>query len=80
MRERLELKILSLVMILLVLGILSAGFMVLTIEKKSLYGITESSLDSTAAIISQDIARTMLEGKADVTKAMVQELKGIKKR
>ena len=36
MRERLELKILTVVMILLVVGILSAGFMVLTIEKKSL--------------------------------------------
>jgi phosphate/phosphite/phosphonate ABC transporter binding protein len=78
MRERLELKILSLVMILLVLGILSAGVMVLTIEKQSLYSITEASLDSTATIIAQDITRTMLEGKADVTKAMVQELKGLK--
>ncbi|MBI5848650.1 MAG: phosphate/phosphite/phosphonate ABC transporter substrate-binding protein [Nitrospirae bacterium] len=78
MQERLELKILTLVMILLVVGILSAGFMVLTIEKKSLYSITESSLDSTASIISQEIARTMLEGKADMTKSMMQELKDIK--
>lgn len=78
MRERLELKILAVVIILLIVGILSAGFMVLTIEKKSLYSITESSLESTATIIAQDIARTMLEGKADVTKAMVRELKGLK--
>jgi len=78
MRERLELKILTVVIVLLIVGILSAGFMVLTIEKKSLYGITEASLDSTATIIAQDIARTMLEGKADVTKAMMQELKGLK--
>lgn len=78
MRERLELKILTVVMILLVVGILSAGFMVLTIEKKSLYNITEASLDSTATIISQDVARTMLEGKADVTKAMLHELKALK--
>ncbi len=78
MRERLELKILTLVMILLIVGILSAGFMVLTIEKKTLYNITESSLESTATIIAQDIARTMIEGKADVTKSMVQELKVLK--
>jgi len=78
MRERLELKILTLVMILLVVGILAAGFMVMTIEKKSLYSITEASLESTAIIVAQDIARTMLEGKADVTKAMMQELKGLK--
>ncbi|MBI5635086.1 MAG: phosphate/phosphite/phosphonate ABC transporter substrate-binding protein [Nitrospirae bacterium] len=78
MRERLELKILTVVMVLLILGIFSAAFMVLTIEKKSLYGITESSLESTATIVSQDISRTMLDGKAEVTKAMIQELKGLK--
>ncbi len=78
MQERLELKILTVVIVLLIVGILSAGFMVLTIEKKSLYGITEASLESTATIIAQDIARTMLDGKADVTKAMLQELKGLK--
>ena len=78
MRERLELKILTVVISLLILGILSAGFMVLTIEKKSLYSITEASLESTATIVAQDIARTMLDGKADVTKAMMQELKGLK--
>ena len=78
MRERLELKILTLVLVLLVVGIVAAGIMVLTIEKKSLYSITESSLDSTANVIALDIARTMLAGKADETRAMVQELKGIK--
>ncbi len=78
MQERLELKILTVVMVLLIVGIMAAGFMVLTIEKKSLYSITESSLDSTATIIVKDVARTMLEGKADVTKEMLQELKGLK--
>jgi len=78
MRERLELKILTLVLVLLVIGILAAGIMVLTIEKKSLSSISGSSLESTADIIAHDIVRTMLEGKADVTKAMMQELKGIR--
>ncbi len=78
MRERLELKILTLVLVLLVIGILAAGIMVLMIEKKSLYSISESSLESTADIIAHDIVRTMLEGKADDTKAMMQELKGLK--
>jgi phosphate/phosphite/phosphonate ABC transporter binding protein len=77
MQERLELKILAVVIVLLIVGILSAGLMVLTIEKKSLYRITEASLESTAAIVAKDITRTMLEGNPDGTKAMIQELKGL---
>jgi methyl-accepting chemotaxis protein len=78
MRERLELKILTLVLVLLVIGILAAGIMVLTIEKKSLFIITGSSLESTANIIAKDIARTMLDGKAEVTRDLMQELRGIR--
>jgi len=78
MRERLELKILAVVLVLLVLGILAAGLMVMTIERKSLYSITETSLESTANIVAQDISRTMLEGKSDVTKSMIQELHNVK--
>ena len=78
MRERLELKILTLVLVLLVIGILAAGIMVLTIEKKSLYIITGSSLESSANIIAKDIARTMLDGKAEVTRDLMQELRGIR--
>lgn len=77
MREKLELKILTLVVILLLIGVLSAGFMVLTIEKSSLYSITEASSEGTAKIIAKDIERTMLEGKAEVTKNLVQELKDV---
>ena len=75
MRERLELKILTLVLILLIIGVVAAGIMVLTIEKNSLYSITTSSLDSTANIIAMDINRIMLEGKADVTKELLAEMK-----
>ncbi len=76
MREKLELKILTLVIILLLIGIFVAGFMVLTIEKASLYSITEASSEATARIIASDVERTMLEGRADVTKALVDDLKG----
>jgi len=78
MRERLELKILTLVLVPLVIGILAAGITVLTIEKKNLSSIGGSSLESIASIIAHDIVRTMLEGKADVTNAMMQELKDIR--
>jgi phosphate/phosphite/phosphonate ABC transporter binding protein len=76
MREKLELKILALVAVLLLVGIIVAGFMVMTIEKSSLYSITESSSESTAGIISKDVERTMIEGRADLTKSLMQDLKG----
>ncbi len=76
MREKLELKILTLVVILLFLGIMAAGFMVLTIEKSSLYGITEASSEATARVIAKDIEKTMLEGRADLAKSLVEELRG----
>lgn len=75
MREKLELKILTLVVILLVIGIIAAGFMVLTIEKKSLYSITEASSAATAGIIVKDVERTMLEGRADITRSIMEDLK-----
>jgi methyl-accepting chemotaxis protein len=76
MREKLELKILALVVSLLLTGIIAAGFMVLTIERSSLYSITQASSESTASIIARDVERTMLEGRADVTRAIIAELKG----
>jgi phosphate/phosphite/phosphonate ABC transporter binding protein len=76
MRAKLELKILVLVSVLLLVGIITAGFMVMTIEKSTLYNITESSLESTAKIIVTDVERTMTEGRADLTKILVADLKG----
>jgi phosphate/phosphite/phosphonate ABC transporter binding protein len=76
MREKLEFKILAIVGVLLILGIAGAGVMVMTIEKAGLYSMTGSSLELTTAIIAKDIERTMLEGKTDVARSMVDELKG----
>lgn len=76
MGERLELKILTLVVSLLLIGIFAAGFMVLTIEKASLYSITEASSEATAKVIAKDVERTMLEGRADITKSLIDDLKG----
>src|SRR5512147_1907354 len=76
MRDKLELKILALVVVLLFVGVLAAGFMVLTIEKSSLYSITEVSSESTARVIAKDVEKAMLEGRADLAKALLQELKG----
>ena len=76
MREKLELKIVAIVAVLLLIGIFAAGFMVLTIEKKSLYSITGVGAEATAKIIAKDVERVMLEGRADLTKTLVDDLKG----
>ncbi len=75
MRATLELKILALVAMLLLMGVAAAGFMVMTIEKSSLYGITEGSSEATANIIAKDVERTMLDGSAGNTQELVRELK-----
>jgi phosphate/phosphite/phosphonate ABC transporter binding protein len=76
MRKSLELKILVLMGFLLISGVLIAGYMVMTIERTSLYDITETSSEFTAAIISRNIERTMMEGRADITKKLISDLKG----
>jgi phosphate/phosphite/phosphonate ABC transporter binding protein len=75
MRATLELKILTLVAALLLIGVVAAGLMVMTIEKSSLYNITESSSEATANVIAKDVERTMLDGRADITKELVRDLK-----
>ncbi|MFZ2196658.1 MAG: methyl-accepting chemotaxis protein, partial [Thermodesulfovibrionales bacterium] len=76
MREKLELKILAIVAVLLLIGISAASFMVLTIEKKSLYNTTRTGAKAAAKIIARDVERVMIEGRADLTKTVVDDLKG----
>ncbi|MBI5101456.1 MAG: phosphate/phosphite/phosphonate ABC transporter substrate-binding protein [Nitrospirae bacterium] len=77
MHDKLELKILALVAALLLIGVLTAGFMVFKIEKTSLYSITEASTGVTANIIVKDIERIMLEGRADFAKSYMESLQGV---
>ncbi|GAB4490561.1 MAG: hypothetical protein OHK006_23550 [Thermodesulfovibrionales bacterium] len=77
MRDKLELKIVAIMVGLMLIGITAAGYMVVTIEKTSLYESTGSSSEVISEIIARDVERTMLEGKSDVTKKLVAELKSI---
>lgn len=77
MREKLEVKILALVAVLLVIGIVSGGFMVFIIERSSLYSLTETSTGMTASVIAKDVERAMLEGRAEVAKAYIESLRGV---
>lgn len=77
MFEKLELKIIAVVVSLMLIGICIAGYMVYTIERGTLYSITDTSSEATAEIISKDVERTMLAGQAEVTKQIIGDIKGV---
>jgi phosphate/phosphite/phosphonate ABC transporter binding protein len=77
MSDRIEVKILTLVAVLLIAGILAAGFMVITVEKSTLYRITEESSKTTADIIAKNVQRTMLDGRSDLTKELLRDMRGV---
>ncbi len=75
MLKRLEFKLLALVIGLLIIGVITAGIMTMIIEKRSLYFITRASSESSANIVARNVERTMLEGRADIAKALVDDLR-----
>lgn len=73
---KLEQKIIITVLVMLLVGVVSAGLMTVFIEKATLYGITEESSHMTASVITKNIERTMIENRPDLTRAIVSEIKG----
>ncbi len=71
----LEKKILGTILIIITLGSLIASFNIIYLQKKNILDTATENLIETSKVISKSIERTMLEGKADVTKAMVEDLK-----
>ena len=76
MREKLELKIIISVLVMLFVGVVLAGTMTMLIEKSTLYGITRVNSETTAEIIKKDIDMTMLENRPDLTKKIIDSLRG----
>ncbi len=76
MREKIELKIIITVLIMLLVGVFLAGLMTMLIEKSTLYGITEENSNNMAAIITKNIEKTMIENRPDLTKMFVDSIKG----
>jgi len=76
MREKLELKIIITVLIMLLIGVVLAGVMTMVIEKSTLYGITEENSNTTATIITKNIERTMVENRSDLTKTLIEGIRG----
>lgn len=78
MRKSLEFKMLAIVTAILLIGPVVAGFVAVYMQKATLYSTAESSSETTAAIILKDIESTMLEGNADITKELIENLKRIR--
>jgi len=76
MREKLELKIIITVFIMLLIGVILAGTMTMIIEKSTLYGITEENSDATAILITRNIEQTMIENRPDLTKTLLDSMHG----
>lgn len=77
MREKLEMKIILGVSIMFLIGIVMAGLMTIMIERKNLYDAVELNSETAAAIIAKDIERTMIEARPDITKAMINDMRGL---
>ncbi|MBI5102143.1 MAG: phosphate/phosphite/phosphonate ABC transporter substrate-binding protein [Nitrospirae bacterium] len=77
-KKSLEFKVLAVVGAILIIGIISAAFMSVVIQRETLYSITGFSSEKTANIIFQDIETTMLEGKADITKKLIANISRIR--
>jgi len=76
MKEKLELKIIITVLVMLFIGVVVAGTMTMFIEKATLYSITRENSETTAAIIKKDIEMTMMENRPDLTKKLIDSLRG----
>ncbi|TAN42426.1 MAG: phosphate/phosphite/phosphonate ABC transporter substrate-binding protein [Nitrospirae bacterium] len=77
-KKSLEFKVLSVVGTILVAGVIIASVMSVSIQKETLYRVTEFSTEKTADVIFQNIETTMIDGKADITKKIVDKLSRIR--
>ncbi len=77
MKKTLEFKVLAIVTSVLLLGAIAAGFMAVSIQRSTVYYVSEEVSESTANIILMNIENTMLAGKADLTKELIKSLKGM---
>jgi phosphate/phosphite/phosphonate ABC transporter binding protein len=77
MKEKLEFKILGIGIAILIVGVAVTSFLVLMVERADIYSLAESRLEATAKVITKGIERTMLEGKAEVAKPLIEDLKSV---
>jgi methyl-accepting chemotaxis protein len=77
-RRTLEFKMVSVVVFTLLVITVSTGLLAFTIQRENLYSVAASNLETAADILLQEIEATLLEGKAEETKAALDQLKQVK--
>lgn len=78
MRKRLEFKILFTVVGLLIIGNITAAIMAFSIQKKTIYTLTNSANEALSGVVLRNIETTMLEGKADITMRILNNIKDLR--
>ena len=74
--QRLEVRVLLLSTLLPLVGIVSVSFGVLHLMRQGLITVARQQSESTAEIITRSIERVMTEGRADITRALVEDIRG----
>ncbi|MBA4371979.1 MAG: hypothetical protein C0402_03865 [Thermodesulfovibrio sp.] len=74
MKKRLEFKILAVVGSMLIVGIAIAGIMSVAIQKATLYSVAEYGTEKTADIIFRNLETTMVEGRKDIAKKLIEDM------
>lgn len=78
MKKSLEFKILSVVVALLLIGNISAAIMAVSIQKRTIHRLTGLANNAISSLVLKNIETTMLEGKADITMRVLNNLKDLK--
>ena len=75
MNKKLELKVVGLCLVILVAGVAAICLSVINKEKSGINGVSDRRVQDTAKVITQALEITMLEGRAEVTKDLAENLK-----
>lgn len=79
MKKRgIEVKVLGIVSVIIFFGAVAAGIMADRIQKMTLQSISDAVSETSAKIILMNIEATMLEGRADIAKEAMKNIRGIK--
>jgi uncharacterized membrane protein YdjX (TVP38/TMEM64 family) len=72
--EKLAFKILSIGLAILVFGIIATSTTVFYIVKANIYSVASHRLEATSKVIKESLERIMLEGRAETSRALAENL------
>ena len=77
MKKSLEFKVLSTVGALIMAGIAAAAVMAVMIQRETLFSVAEVGTEKTALVVFENIQTVMLEGKAQSTRQILEDIRRI---